>query len=574
MADTTWNSDPGAVGAAMPIVPSIPQDFINDYKSAMYGNAFIKQQGGGLLPGIIRMLSGINPADIAKAYNDTLTGAQGAEQGRISTSIYDQRNGVGQPQQPQQQYAQPAPQMPNFAPPVLPGLPAALANDGSGAVPAQSPPQPFQGIVPRLANGAPVGMPGQRVAAPAVGGGWGPAQIQQQLYEMMRNPANAAAIGPTVSALNDSIKSGLSLDRSGNIVNTGGALDSAVLKANSDKGISMAGVNPRDPRSVNQAVSAPAGAIAGAQANATNASDLRYKPVIAGLSADAETLAKNQQYRDAQGVIHNQDGSVDAAASKAGTVGYQKDAAENLAKWLGPNMLRPSSDLVNPAALPGSPALPPMTFGGGPSGMLASGGAPAPNLPPGVIARNTPEYNQRSTDLGKQTTALDDAVTSARLGNNQLDQMLGQVSSMHTGPGSQQETDIKNFLTQRAGIDFLKGPVTSDQVFDKLAVQLAGGATAALGKGEAASVLDTFRKAFPNRDMTPDALHEMIASLHGVNDYVIAQQTARADWIKTHMTAEGFNNSDWFKENPPMRFAVKYLSLQQLKDLKARGVGG
>lgn len=566
MADTQWNSDPGAVGSAMPIVPSVPQDFINDYKSAMYGNAFIKQQGGGLFPGLIRLLAGINPAEIAAAYNGTLTGAQGAEQGRLKTSYYDQANGVGQPQQPQ------------YAPPQAPvgpdpgqGLIAALSGGASGGVPAA---QPAGGIVQSLASGAPLGPPpGAKLTAPPISGGFGPSRLQQQLATAYRIPGFESSIGPLVSAIAKQQELGTQFAPDGSLTQIPGFLGTTTNTALAKDHIAPVG-NPLDPRAVNSAVAGQAGSKRGAEATAQNVSDLRYRPAIAGLSADAETLAKNQQYRDPQGVIRNQDGSVDAAASKAGTVGYQKDAAENLAKWLGPNMLRPSSDLVNPAALPGSPALPPMTFGGGPSGMLASGGAPAPNLPPGVIARNTPEYNQRSTDLGKQTTALDDAVTSARLGNNQLDQMLGQIGTMHTGPGHEQETEIKNFLTQRAGIDFLKGPVTSDQIFDKLAIQLSSGAMAALGKGEAASVLDTFRKAFPNREMTPDALHEMIASLHGVNDYVIAQQTARADWIKGHMTAEGFNNSDWFKENPPMRFAVKYLSLQQLKDLKARGIGG
>lgn len=264
MADTTWNSDPGAVGAAMPIVPSVPQDFIDDYKRAMYGNAFIKQQGGGLLPGLIRMIAGINPADIASAYNGTLTGAQGAEQGRLTTQYYDQANGVGG-----QPAAAPAPQaQPQAAPAVAPGagLVAAMGGPDGQMGPGTVAPPSQAGLVSALSgNAAPPSIPGMRGPMPSAAGGWGPNQILAGLRTAAMVPGLAKNMPAYITALDTAIKEGKSIGPDGSIYNTPGALPASTLSANAAKGISMAGVDPNNPNAVNRAVAAQAGATKSAE---------------------------------------------------------------------------------------------------------------------------------------------------------------------------------------------------------------------------------------------------------------------------------------------------------------------
>lgn len=319
------NPDTGSLGVAgdpatsRPQLPS-PEQFAADYKWRNGVAGFQK----GLLPGLIGLIAGADPTAIASAYNTLLTGAQGAEQGRISTNYYDQASGQGG--------AAPAQSMTPTSVPIGPnaGLIAAMGGQPAGGGDVLNAPRggvaPGRGLIASMAAGAPsVAPPGVKVPV-AGAGGYGPGQAMSMLQRSLGVPALASSAGPAMTALTKMIEMGKSVDGNGNIYSTPGALGTTTQDALAKLGISTAGVDANSQDSVNAARARSAAAIESAQkwagvgpANAT--SDHAAGNTLATNLAKPEQIRENGAYVTPPQPVLTRDGWRVPAAPVGGTAG-------------------------------------------------------------------------------------------------------------------------------------------------------------------------------------------------------------------------------------------------------------
>lgn len=256
------------------------------------------------------------------------------------------------------------------------------------------------------------------------------------------------------------------------------------------------------------------GQVAGAEAGARNQSDLQFKPQIAGQTKQAELPATN-------------------AAEE-----FKTDQAIR-AKMNEPQNVRPGGQVVIPSQVAAGE---PTTF------------------------TNTGEAGERGKQLADRGKTYLDEANGARSQNYLLDQMYHAAKGFTPGAGADEAATAKSYINAIFP-DAFSESLPSYQEFKKYAIQNAREQTRSMGAGEAASVFNTNIEANPNAQITMKALTDIMGGMHALNDYKLGRDQAAADWRTQHGTMEGFDNSDWMKNNPIMKFKLPYMTTDELRVL-------
>jgi hypothetical protein len=254
------------------------------------------------------------------------------------------------------------------------------------------------------------------------------------------------------------------------------------------------------------------GALKTSEANAQNASDQRYKPLTAALTAQAE----NQPLVARAGGIAASEAPWQTVETRSGAV-IPKAAIPGIGvpagapagpQAPGPQTPPPAPTTLQPAVPSGAPAQAPApspanSFGGGVRPLPGGAGimAPSQDTFKPLIDEDTKEL---ATDREAAVKAQGDQATVAAIRD-----MIPNVATGWSGPQRLQFVSTlkalgvpDDKLQKFASIDPASG-----QVAQKQFVALSAAAARQMGAREPGSVISMFAKAYPSLETTPEAIN-------------------------------------------------------------------
>ena len=196
---------------------------------------------------------------------------------------------------------------------------------------------------------------------------------------------------------------------------------------------------------------------------------------------------------------------------------------------------------------------------GGQSGQAPSGNAPPVTQLAGPSPFVVESNKARAGELEKLYGNWQTEANSAQQDNLLIDRMKAESQGFSPGKLAEQYGNVQAYLQRIPGMDTpeRRAMLGDYQAFQKNATQLSTSAARTMGAREPGSVIAMFKNAYPNAELTSNALNAMFTQIQGLNDYKTSRQSAADQWRGTHDGTLGGFQSAWNKTSDPMFFVVQ-----------------
>lgn len=194
----------------------------------------------------------------------------------------------------------------------------------------------------------------------------------------------------------------------------------------------------------------------------------------------------------------------------------------------------------------------------------------APNMPQGAMQTSISPTEKafaegRGKALSDRMGEIDEHAEAAKQANFLLDQMKMEADNFRMGKWSDFENNSNKFL--RLINPKYDGTVGSFEAFTKNAITLTNEEVRQVSSRAAVQEYTAIQGAQPQPEMSPEGFKQIINQKLAINDYKLAKQTARDQWLETHRTPEGFE-TEFNKNVSPAVFLVSRLDEQQLVGMR------
>lgn len=181
---------------------------------------------------------------------------------------------------------------------------------------------------------------------------------------------------------------------------------------------------------------------------------------------------------------------------------------------------------------------------------------------------------ERGQSLGKRMGDIDEEATGAKQANFLLDQMTQDAQGFTPGKFADVKGELGKYM--RTVDPKYDGSVAAYERFVKNAVTLTNEEVRQVSSRAAVQEYKAIQTAQPQPEMSPQGVKNIITQKYAINDYKVAKQAARDQWMQSHQTPEGFE-TDFNKNVTPAVFMIHRMDapqLQAMRDSLAKTDGG
>lgn len=400
---------------------------------------------------------------------------------------------------------------------------------------------------------------------------------------MAYTPGMEGAASSMLEQINKNIPEGSYLGVDGKIYRRSGANEADAEKHFANQGM----VQDQSggwyvPADVVRAEAGEKGAIAGTEANARNASDLRYKPAIEGGVRNAQN-ASDLNYKPAiEGAIAQAQVAPHVAEDRLKTHVLSSGQALTADGKVLASVPMQTDAVDLDGSITGQKGATYKTFvnvpvnsGGSTTTAANAPSVPATTAPTGVTPTGMGPLQKGSleahaADLEKQRSQIASDADDAKQANFTLQQMQNEMSGWNQGKLANMKGEGKAYLQTVANTLGIKTPDLDDsignyQAFQKNAMRLTTQATRAVSSRAAVQEMQMIAKTQPTAETSKQGLGQITNQLGAVNDFSLAKQQAAKAWSDSHNgTLDGFDD-DWNANVTPAPFLFNRMSSNEFQ---------